>query len=123
MLKIAIGGLKKNEIEQAVKNAGKDLVETIVTTDIQAAQMIKNKTVDYYFGACNSGGGAAISILIGMLGYSNCCTVAMAGKKVSEDKIKEFVNSGKLAYGMAVESISDIAPVLVKLLLEKHGLN
>ena len=68
MIKIAIGGLKKKETEQVLLQTGNGQVEAIVTTDIQGAQMLKKGEIDYYFGACNSGGGAAISILIGMLG-------------------------------------------------------
>jgi len=63
-VKIAIGGLKKNVMEEAIKKVD-DSIETVITTDIAAVPMLKNGQVDYYFGACESGGGAAISILIG----------------------------------------------------------
>lgn len=118
MIKIAIGGLKKNDMQKAILNAGGDKVETFVTTDVQAAQMIKKGEVDYYFGACNSGGGAAISILIGMLGYSKCCTVAGAGSKPSMENIKKAIEEGKVAFGMAVESIDSAVPMLIKLLVK-----
>lgn len=73
-MKIAVGGLNKPAMEQAIKKAAPD-VEVIVTNDMKGAQLIKSGEVDYYFGACESGGGAAISILIGMVGFSKCCTV------------------------------------------------
>jgi hypothetical protein len=120
MIKIAIGGLKKKETEQAILQAADGKVEAIVTTDIQAAQMMKKGEIDYYFGACNSGGGAAISILIGMLGYSKCCTVAGAGQKPKLENVKKQIADGKVAFGMSVESIALAVPMLVQALLVKE---
>lgn len=118
MIKIAIGGLKKKEMEKTILEAGGDKVQAIVTTDVQAAQMIKKGEADYYFGACNSGGGAAISILIGMLGYSKCSTVAKAGSKPNKESIKKAIDEGKVAFGMAVESIDSAVPILIELLMK-----
>ena len=73
-MKIAIGGMQKNEMDFAIKKAMPE-VETVLTNDMAAVKMLKNGEVDYYFGACESGGGSAISILIGLMGYSKCCTV------------------------------------------------
>lgn len=56
--------------------------------------------MDYYFGACESGGGAAISILIGMLGYSKCCTVCKNASRPDPKEIQGFVDSGKIAFGI-----------------------
>lgn len=120
MIKIAIGGLKKKETEQAILQVAKGKIEAIVTTDIQAAQMMKKGEIDYYFGACNSGGGAAISILIGMLGYNKCCTVAGAGQKPKLENIQKQVADGKIAFGMAVESIGVAVPMLVQALLPQE---
>lgn len=117
MVRIAVGGLKKKEMEQAVLLAGKDKIEVIVTSDVQAGQMLKKGEVDYYFGACNSGGGAAIAILIGMLGYGKCCTVAKAGHKPEAKEIKKFIEEGKIAFGMSVESIDAAAPMIIEGLL------
>ncbi len=122
MLRIAVGGLNKNEMEAAILSAGGDKVSVLVSSDMEAAKLIKKGEIDYYFGACNSGGGAAISILIGILGYSSCCTVAMAGKKPNEEAMKKFVSEDKKAYGMSVEFINAAAPTLTRLLLEKHHL-
>lgn len=119
-MKIAIGGLSKNVIDQAIKNASNGQIETVITTDMGAVSMLKKGDVDYYFGACESGGGAAISILIGMLGYPKCCTVAKNGQTVKKENVVKFVNEGKIAFGMSVESIEKTVPVLVEVLLEKE---
>ena len=83
--------------------------------------MIKRGEVDYYFGACESGGGAAISILIGMLGYSKCCTVCKNASRPDPKEIQGFVDSGKIAFGMTVQSIDATVPILVQALMKKQG--
>ena len=116
-MKIAIGGMKKNEMESAIKKAKPD-AQTIITTDMGAISMLKNSEADYYFGACESGGGAAISILIGAIGYSKCCTVAKNGQKANLDTIKKYVKEGKIVFGMAHDGIEETVPVLMQALEE-----
>jgi len=116
-MKIAIGGMKKNIMEDAVKKAAPE-AQTMITTDIDAARMLKKGEADYYFGACESGGGAAISILIGLVGYSKCCTVAKNGQKANFDAVKKYVDEGKTVFGMAHDGIEETVPVLMRALLE-----
>lgn len=120
MLRIAVGGLQKPLMEQAIKKACPD-AQVTVTNDMSAVGMIKRGEVDYYFGACESGGGAAISILIGMLGYSKCCTVCKNASRPDSKEIQNFVNSGKIAFGMTVQSIEGTVPILVEALKNKQG--
>lgn len=103
-MKIAIGGMQKKEIEFAIKAYDPD-IETIITNDVSAASMLKNGEVDYYFGACESGGGSAISILIALVGYDKCCTVTKAGGNPKKENVDQFVNEGKICFGMTVEKI------------------
>ena len=49
-MKIAIGGMKKNEMEAAIKKASDGKIETVITTDIGAVPMLKKGEVDYYIG-------------------------------------------------------------------------
>lgn len=119
-MKIAIGGLKKNEMEKAIIAASGGKIETIITTDIAAVPMLKKGEVEYYFGACESGGGAAISILIGMIGYSKCCTVARNGQVAKKADVEKYVQDGKCVFGMAHDGIDKTVPVLVEVLLAHH---
>ncbi|MFB5191351.1 DUF2620 domain-containing protein [Alicyclobacillus fastidiosus] len=121
-IRIAIGGLKKEVTERVTKEIGGDKVSVIVTSDFEAAKKIKSGQADYYFGACNSGGGAALSVPIGILGYSNCATVAKAGGKPKAEDIEKLVAGGKIAFGMAVESIEAAVPMLLHSLFKKHNL-
>lgn len=118
-MKIAIGGMQKNEMELAIKKAMPD-AETVITNDMAAAKMIKNGEVDFYFGACESGGGSAISILIGLVGYSKCCTVCKNGGSPNKADIEKFVKEGKLCFGMTVSNIEGTVPVLLDVLKEHY---
>jgi hypothetical protein len=122
MLRIVIAGLKKDVLERAVKGAGGDKVTVTSTSDFEAAKKIKAGQADYYLGACNSGGGAALSIAIGILGYGNCSTVAKNGRKPDQKNIEKLVQDGKIAFGMSVENIESAAPMIIKSLLNKHQL-
>jgi hypothetical protein len=122
MLRIVVGGLGKDVIERAAKKAGGDKISVTVTSDFEAAKKIKAGEADYYLGACNSGGGAALSIPIGILGYAKCATVAKLGGKPDAQTIEKLVSEGKIAFGMAVESIEVAVPLIINSLLKKHHL-
>ncbi len=117
-MKIAIGGMQKNEMDQEIKKMMPS-AETIITTDMGAVKLLKNGTVDYYFGACESGGGAAISILIGLIGYNKCCTVCKNGGKPNKEEIEKFVKEGKICFGMTVSNIEGTVPVLMEVLMNQ----
>ena len=67
MLRIAVGGLQKPLMQNAIMKACPEAVVT-VTNDMNAVALLKRGEVDYYFGACESGGGAAIS---------GCCRIRL----------------------------------------------
>ena len=101
-MKIAIGGMQKNLMEQEIKTDCPD-AETIVTNDMNAAYMMKKGEVDYYIGACESGSGSAISILIDVYKrqYWHCGIAGCGCESVSDcqcgDQSKEKISgtSGK----------------------------
>lgn len=112
-MKIAVGGLQKNLIKSSIKEFD-DSIEVVVTNDVNGANLIKNNEVDYYFGACESGGGSAISILIALVGFDKCCIVAKAGGLPNKDEIRKFINEGKIVFGMSVEKITETVPLILE---------
>lgn len=122
MITVVVAGLQKEVTERAIKKAGGEHVSVIVTTDMDAAKKVKNGEADYYLGACNTGGGAALSVAIAILGYGKCSTIAKNGGKPDDKTIEKLVSEGKLAFGMAVESIEAGSAMVVHHLLKKHGL-
>lgn len=121
-MNIAIGGqIDKQKIADMVQSIGNDQVHVSIDNDIQAAMQVKNGEADVYIGACNTGGGGALSMAIALLGMDKCATLSMPGSLKTEDEIIADVNAGKIAFGFTAQSADDIVPVLMRALLGKFG--
>lgn len=111
MIRIVIAGLQKDRIKKSVLEAGGERVEALITTDMDAAKRVKTGQADYYIGACNSGGGAALSIVIGLLGYSKCATVAKSGANLIHSRSKHL----STAVQLPLESLKKVLKRLLPL--------
>ncbi|TNH05771.1 DUF2620 domain-containing protein [Testudinibacter sp. TR-2022] len=124
-MKIVVGGqIEKTALAAALTNEfikQGQVVEIAVLNDIEAAMAIQSGNADYYFGACNTGGGGALAMAIAILGASRCATLGMPGKILSENEIAQAVNSGKVAFGFTAQDIEIIVPLVVRLLVAKNG--
>jgi len=118
MVKIVVGGqLAKEEIAAQVRNLGGSQVQVTVKDDLQGAMDIMSGAADYYLGACQTGGGGSLGMAIAMCGYGKCVTVASPGKIMSEQEMIAAVKGGKKCFGIVVEAIPTVVPVLVKAML------
>lgn len=122
MLKIVIGGqISKQEIADLVKKIGGDHVDVVVKSDLDAAMDVKNGEVDYYLGACNTGGGGALAMAIALAGTDKCATVSMPGKIYPDEVIIDEVKKGKVAFGFTAQHIEQVVPVLMNAILKEKG--
>ncbi|WP_348922577.1 DUF2620 domain-containing protein [Enterococcus rotai] len=120
MKKIVIGGqIEKGAIEELLQKYGKGNYEITVKTDIDAAMALKNGTADYYFGACNTGGGGALAMAIALLGGDKTATLGMPGKTASEEEISQSVAAGKIAFGFTSQDMEFIISNVMKALESK----
>lgn len=120
MKKIVIGGqIEKGAIEELLQKYGKGNYEITVKTDIDAAMALKNGTADYYFGACNTGGGGALAMAIALLGGDKTATLGMPGKTASEEEISQSVAAGKIAFGFTSQDMEFIISNVMKALENK----
>lgn len=109
MKKIVIGGqIEKNSIEDLVKKYGKGKYDISVKSDIDAAMDLKNGAADYYFGACNTGGGGALAMAIAILGGEKTVTLGMPGKTATKEEIEQSVKNGKIAFGFTSQDMEFI---------------
>ena len=115
MVRIVVGGqLAKEELASRIKTVGGDQVQVKVKDDLQGAMDIMAGAADYYFGACQTGGGGSLGMAIAMCGYGKCVTVASPGKMMSEQEMIAALKSGKKCFGMVVEAIPAAVSILVK---------
>ncbi len=118
MIRIVVGGqIDKTRVAELIKKAGGDKVTVVVKSDIEAALAIKSNQADYYFGACNTGGGGALAMAIALLGYSVCATVSMPGRIRSNEEIVKEVEAGKKAFGFTSEHAEQVIPVIMNKIL------
>lgn len=121
MKKIVVGGqIEKATIEELLQKYGKGSYEISVKTDIDAAMALKSGTADYYFGACNTGGGGALAMAIAMIGGDKTATLGMPGKTSSEEEIKQSVKDGKVAFGFTSEDMDYIISTVMAALEAKE---
>lgn len=121
MKKIVIGGqVEKNQIASLVEKYAKGAFTWEVKTDLEAAMAIKNGEVDYYFGACNTGGGGALAMAIALIGGDKCVSLGMPGTTFSAEQIKASVDEGKIAFGFTPQDMDFIISNLMECLLNKE---
>ena len=119
-MKIVIGGqIDKQAIADFVTSMGGDRVSVTIMGDIQAAMEVKNGNADYYIGACNTGGGGALSMAVALLGLAQCATLSMPGSIKTEEEIAAEVAAGKKAFGFTSQHVDRVLPILMENLLAK----
>lgn len=119
MIRIVVGGqMDKDRVAEIIKKLGGDKVSVEIKTDIQAALAIKANQADYYFGACNTGGGGALAMAIALLGMSLCATVSMPGNIRSESEIIKEIENGKKAFGFTPQHAEQVIPVIMNKILK-----
>lgn len=120
MLRIVVGGqIDKQMVADLIKKLGGESVSIEIKSDIEAAMAVKSGTADYYFGACNTGGGGALAMAIALLGMPKCATVSMPGNIRSDDEIIEEIKNGKIAFGFTPQHAEQVIPVIMKEIINK----
>ncbi|AZP04779.1 DUF2620 domain-containing protein [Jeotgalibaca ciconiae] len=119
MAKIVVGGqIDKKEVAQLVEKYADGRFEVEVKSDLDAAMAMKSGAADYYFGACNTGGGGALAMAIALIGRENCATVSMPGKIMDEVEMRQQVTDGKKAFGFTAQHKEKIIPIIMDELLK-----
>lgn len=118
MKKIAVGGaIDKQKVSDEIKKAGGDNVQVKIMSDIEAAMAVKKGDMDYYLGACATGGGGALAMAIAILGASKCATVSMPGKPPKQEDIESAFEHGKIAFGFTNDHIEKAVPIIMEFIL------
>lgn len=110
--------MDKDRVAGIIKKLGGDKVSVEIKTDINAAMAIKTNQADYYFGACNTGGGGALAMAIALLGMPLCATISMPGNIRSDIEIIKEVEDGKKAFGFTPQHADQVIPVIMNIILK-----
>ena len=113
-MKIVVGGqIDKENVAEIIKKYIPE-AEITIKSDIDAAMDIKLGNVDYYFGACNTGGGGALAMAIAIAGADQCATLAMPGNILEKEKIRDEVKAGKVAFGFTPQSAEQVIKIVAE---------
>ena len=113
-MKIVVGGqIDKENVAEIIKKYIHE-PEITIKSDIDAAMDVKMGNVDYYFGACNTGGGGALAMAIAIAGADKCATLAMPGNILEEEKIRDEVKTGKVAFGFTPQSAEQVIKIVAE---------
>ncbi|WDV44390.1 DUF2620 domain-containing protein [Clostridiaceae bacterium M8S5] len=119
-MKIVVGGqVEKQKIADLIKEIGGDSVQVDIKTDLQAASDVKMGKADYYFGACHTGGGGALSMAMALLTRAKCETVSMPGKAPKKENVVKAIEQGKIAFGFTGDHYELAVPMLMEEILKK----
>ncbi|MDI3406089.1 DUF2620 domain-containing protein [Streptomyces cavernicola] len=112
MAKILTGGVGKVEVAEAVRRLGLAGVDVAVSSDLDAAMLLRAGRADYYLGTCHTGAGASLGVLVGLMGRPACHTF---GRGVpSADEAAALLGDGKRVFGFALDRAEAVAPVLAR---------
>jgi hypothetical protein len=118
-MKIVVGGqLDKERIKKIITDFAGEKAIVDIQGDLDAALSMQAGTYDYYIGACNTGSGGALAMAIAILGLENCVTLSMPGKILSDEKMKEEVESGKIAFGFTAQDADNVLSVILPLIIK-----
>lgn len=114
-MKIVVGGaVEKQAVADLIQKIAGDKVTISIMSDVQAAMAIKTNAADYYFGACHTGGGGALSMAIALLTKAKCATISMPGRPPKEEDVIREVKEGKVAFGFTADHINEAVPMILK---------
>lgn len=113
MKRIGIAGLQRENIRNIIEANAPGQFDLHILNDIDAATRVKQGTLDYYIGACNTGAGAALSMAIAIIGFNRCCTIAKPGVQAKKEQIGKWITEGKVAFGLSVEHVEHAIPLLL----------
>ncbi|MEU7185520.1 DUF2620 family protein [Streptomyces sp. NPDC039022] len=110
MTTILTGGVGKAKVADAVERLALAGVEVEVSNDMEAAARLRAGRADYFLGTCQTGAGASLGVLVGLMGSAVCHTF---GRSVpSAGEINALLDQGKKVFGFAVDQIDAITPTL-----------
>lgn len=116
-VRIVAAGVDAPTMARLAQDAGGGRVEAAALGDMQGARLVKKGQADYYLGTCWSGGGGALAAATAILGVNQVGIVGTPGMVVTEERVRNMVGEGRIAFGFAYEQTTTAIPLIVKAIL------
>jgi hypothetical protein len=114
-----VGGIGKAETSRILVNGLGTGVEVEFSSDFEAAAVVATESRAYYLGSCHTGAGAALGVLVPLLGPDRCHAF---GRSVpTADELNGLLAAGKAAFGFPVDNTAAVVGVFVDVLSGSAG--
>jgi hypothetical protein len=111
-----VGGIGKAETSRLLVSGLGAGAEVEVSSDFEAASVVATQTDAYYLGSCHTGAGAALGVLVPLLGADRCHAF---GRSVpTPEQLNGLLEEGKVAFGFPVDNTTAVVSVFVDVLAE-----
>lgn len=117
---LVASGIAKGAIVQSAKESSDGQLEISSMSDMQAAIAVRDGKADYFIGSCSTGQGGALSMARAILGDDACVLLTDGGRMLNAAMIRKLASGNYRAFGISADHASEVIPILVRGLLEKH---
>ncbi|GCE48270.1 uncharacterized protein DUF2620 [Thermosporothrix hazakensis] len=112
MLTIYVGGVGKVDVKRLLEQRRSPDLKIIASSDLEAGPAMKRNKDAYYIGTCHTGAGASLGAMLAFMGRQKCHTFGRQSKLTTKD-VHSLLDSGVRAFGLSIDQINAIVPVLV----------
>ncbi|MBV9231093.1 MAG: DUF2620 family protein [Chloroflexi bacterium] len=112
MATIYIGGVGKADVKRLLEQRRDPKLKIVVSNDLEAGPILKRTTDTYYIGTCHTGAGGSLGAMLAFLGRQKCHTFGRQAR-ISSDDVQKLLGAGIRAFGLSVDQINAVVPVLV----------
>jgi energy-converting hydrogenase Eha subunit B len=113
---IYLGGVGRADVKRLLEKRRHPDLKFVVSNDLEAGPILKRTSDSYYIGTCHTGAGGALGAMLVFLGRQRCHTFGRRAH-INAAEVQELLNAGIRAFGLSVDQIPEVVPVLVDAIL------
>jgi energy-converting hydrogenase Eha subunit B len=117
---IYLGGVGKADVKRLLEQRSAQNLKIVVSNDLEAGSILKRTTNTYYIGTCHTGAGGSLGAMLAFLGRQKCHTFGRQAHITTND-VQKLLDAGIRAFGLSVDQINVVVPVLVDAILAHQG--
>jgi hypothetical protein len=117
---IYLGGVGKSDVKRQLEQRHDPKLKIMVSNDLEAGPILRRTSDTYYIGTCHTGAGGSLGAMLAFLGRQKCHTFGRQARIATGD-VQKLLQAGVRAFGLSVDQINAVVPVLVDTILAHQG--
>lgn len=115
-----LGGVGKTNVKQLLEKRHDPSLKIVVSNDLEAGPIVKRSTDAYYIGTCHTGAGGSLGAMLAFVGRQKCHTFGRQARTTNAE-VRKLLDAGVRTFGLSVDQINAVVPVLVDTILAHQG--